>query len=755
MAKKEVDTGAQGWIKTISTYDAEFKKWESRVDKILKRYRDDPQNVRGYNTAKFNILWSNVQTAIPAVYARLPVPDVSRRFRDNDPVGRVAALLLERALTYEIEHYPDYRATLEQCVLDRFLGGRGTTWVRYEPHIQAIENTPDDGFQITEDADEAQSSETEPQEEIEYECSPTDYVHWKEFGHTPARTWEEVTAVWRKVYMDRDALIERFGEEVGSVVPLDTRPEELKKTNTADIYQAVIYEIWDKKSGKAMWLSKSMGKVLDERDDPLELENFWPCPRPLFATLTNESLVPTPDFALYQDQADSLDLLSDRINGLIKAMQVKGCYDASVPELARLFTEGENNSLIPVKNWQAFAEKAGLKGAINLVELQPIYQALQAAYGAMAQQKQQIYEVTGLSDIIRGSTNANETATAQQLKGQYGSMRLKAMQAKVAAFASEILQIKAQIICKFYQPQTLIQIGGAAELSENDQQYVPQAIQLLKDANLRAFRIDIEADSMTMLDEQQEKTDRMEFLKATSDFLKSSVPAAQQAPELAPLLMEMLKFGVTGFKIGKTIEGEFDAMADKLKQASAQPQPQKPDPEAMKLQSAQQQQQMQLQHDAQVAQQNAQVDMQKHQAEMAQRQQEQQMQAQIEQHKNEMEAQRAAVDAQNTAQIEQMKMQHESSLESQRLAFEKWKAELAASTSIVTAQISAKTTMDSALLSAQKSASNEVTEEVGDAQPDIAGMHVEAMNKIGDALAIMSKPKTVIRGDDGKVIGVQ
>ena len=123
-------------LDVVSAYDNEFKKWEGRVTKIIRRYRDDARGQSGNETAKFNILWSNVQTLVPAVYARLPKADVSRRFGDNDPVGRVASLLLERTLDYEIEHYPDYRSSLYNCVEDRFLGGRGVAWVRYEPHVR-------------------------------------------------------------------------------------------------------------------------------------------------------------------------------------------------------------------------------------------------------------------------------------------------------------------------------------------------------------------------------------------------------------------------------------------------------------------------------------------------------------------------------------------------------------------------------------------------------------------------------------------
>ena len=697
---KEVNDPAQQWIKAIAGYDREFNKWEKRVEKIIRRYRDDPQNSRGYNLAKFNILWSNVQTAMPAVFSRLPQPDVSRRFKDNDPVGRVAALILERALDYELDHYADYRATMEQTVLDRFLGGRGTSWVRYEPHISTAE-VPEDGLEVTEDTDEADDDTPEDNEVIEYECAPTDYVHWKDFGHTIARTWEEVTAVWRRVYMSREALVERFGEEVGGKVPLDTKPEDMKKSmGDGDMYEAAIYEIWDKTTNKAYWLSKSLGKILDEKEDPLELENFWPCPKPLYATLTNDSLIPTPDFALYQDQANTLDIISDRIEGLIKALQVKGVYDASVPELARVFTEGESGTMIPVKNWAAFAEKNGLKGAINLIELEPIYGALQACYAAAEEQKKQIYEITGMADIIRGSTEAGETATAQKLKGQYGSMRLRAMQLKVAQFATELLQIKAQIICKHFQPNTIIKIGGCVELSDSDQLLVPQAIKLLKDADTSSFRIEVAADSMVQMDELQEKQDRIEFLTASSQFLEKALPVGQQSPEMVPLLMEMLKFGVTGFKVGKSLEGEFDSTADKLKQAAAQPKQPPPNPDLIKIQAQTQADQQQMQMNAQAKQQEAQIQMQLEQHK-------QEMQAQQIQHQNQVEAQRSQLQAQQDAQLEQIRMQNDAKLETMRHNLELMIAQMNNQAKVEVAEIAAKTTLQTAQIGAAQQGTQE------------------------------------------------
>lgn len=769
----------QKWLNAISTYDSKFQPWQQRVEKILLRYRDERQP-SGVNGSRFNILWANVQTLIPATFSRLPQPDVSRRFRDNDPVGRVAALILERALDYEIQHYGDYRTSLVEALQDRFLGGRGTAWVRYEPHIERVEGPdsepkdegqggvesaqgdklPEAGLEVTED-----SSATA--EELTYECAPVDYVHWRDFGHTIARTWEEVTAVWRAVYMTRDALIERFGDDVGSKVPLDSKPQTTSSPQSADADEgysrAKVYEIWDISSKTAIWISKSLGEVLDTRKpgkddgDLPELEDFWPCPKPLYATLTNDSLIPVPDFTIYQDQQSTLDTLADRIDGLVRALAVKGVYDASQgAELARIFTEGENNSLLPMKNWAAFAEKNGLKGAIDLVDLGPIAAALQEAYAAMENVKGQVYELTGIADIIRGQGDAAETATAQALKGQYASLRLKAYQEQVAIFATEILRLKAQIICGKFDDRTLMAMAAVEQLEPEDQQAVPQALALLRSNLLRNFRVDIEADSLVQFDEQAEKQARVEFLQAVGNFMQQSMPmveaaANQGAVPLVGLIFELLKFGVTGYKVGKTIEGKFDQALTQLQQLLAQPRPQKLDPAMAKVQAEQAGEQARMQADVQIEQAKLGFEQQKFQMTQAAANQKAQLDAQLEQFKAHVTAQQSAA----------------------QMAFDKWKAEADNETKIVVAELAAKTQIKTAAMSANASndaMAGEQMSDTGESQstPTLATL-VEGINtSLGQLLELngnmakthgalleqMSKPKTVTL-PDGRVAKLQ
>lgn len=717
MAKvMQVTSEVQKYLDMFAQYDKEFGKWEGRVEKILKRYKDD----RTQTTAQvhYNILWSNVQTLKAATFSRMPKPDVARRFKDNDPVARVAALILERALDFEITHTPDFQESLTACVYDRFLGGRGTAWIRYEPIIET-----DDTF-ISED----EESSDQISEYLDIEQTPVDYVHWRDFGHQWGRTWDEVNVVWRKVYMTRKMLKERFPEEhfgnLYATIPLDSSPDDQRTKMTEGVAKrALVYEVWDREEKKVYWISKSMGKILDSRDDPLQLESFFPCPKPLYATLTNESLVPVPDFTLYQDQANELDVLADRIKGLIDALKVRGMYDAATPELARLFTEGDNNTLIPVKNYAAFAEKGGIGGVVDFVDLAPIANALNMAYTGMQQVKNQIYDITGISDIIRGASVASETATAQQIKGQYATLRLKQYQDDVALFASEILRVKAQIMCQHFQPETLLKIGGAELLNDADKPLIPQALELLKNNPMRTFRVEVATDSMLYMDEQQEKADRVEFLGATSSFLERAVQAAQFSPELVPLMIDLLKFGVTGYRVGRSIEGEIDNVADQIKQQMMQPKPQTPSPDEIKAQTEQAKMQAEL-------------------------------------------------------QLEQMRMQ----LDAQKLEFEKWKTQLENDTKIVIAELQAKKDIKTTAMNINGLQENEELTEMGDdgnEKPNSALQSlVDAVNNNMMTLVAtqeannqnilmqqqlahenlvqqLTRPKQVLRGADGKIIGVQ
>jgi hypothetical protein len=578
--------------------------------------------------------------------------------------------------------------------------------------------------------------------EVNLETTPVDYVYWEDFRCTPARTWEEVTWCARRVYMSKEEVVKRFGEEFKDInlthVPQGL--DEMLKSgfNQADaenMKKAEIWEIWDKSSECVYWVAEGEDRLLDHKYNPYGLDNFWPLPKPLYATQTTDTLVPVPDYVLYQDQADEIDKLTNRISLLIEAVKVVGVYDASQAGIQRMLTEGFDNQLIPVDSWAAFSEKGGIKGTIDFMPLDQVLQALNQCYASREQAKQVVYDVTGLSDIIRGSSVASETATAQQIKGQYASMRLKRMQMDVAVFASELLRIKAQLMCDLYSPENLIQMSGIK--GTDDGVYAEEAIRLMKSEPARNFRIEVASDSLVEMDEQAEKQSRTEFMTAFGVTMRDALPMVQQAPEMAPLIGEVLQFVVRTFKGGRSLESALETTIEKM---NAPKEPQGPSPEQQQAQAMQQMEQ----------------------AKMQQTMQSEQMKMQAAQQMEQMKAQ-------TTAQVEQFKAQQAMQLEQMRQEAETqrqaYRAQLEAETKLQIAQMQTEAsskpvnqfTVDS------QGKFDEIAETLSQSAAQQGAGIAEAVSNLGQVAAVlvgavdeMKRPKRRVLERDpitGKAVG--
>jgi len=762
MGAYEGDDPGPYWHDQIEAAQKVFEKWEKRGHKIVKRYRDERDAVE-MPRVRYNILWSNIQVLFPALYGRQAKPEVSRRYMDQDPVGRLASTMLERVMEYETTQFGDFDHAMRGAVEDRLLPGRGTAWIRYEPVI--VNEQPEMGEAMMEEPGKAQvyNTQEEPTERIDAAHSPIDYVYWTDFLHSPARTWDEVWWVSRAVYMTKDEGIERFGD-VFKNVGLDSSNTDMDAKNpmtARNTYdkKAKVFEIWNKRTGKVCWIAKGYPQALDERDDPLELEEFFPCPRPLMATTTTGTMIPVPDYAEYEDQAQELDNLTQRIYLLTKACKAVGVFNAEFKELGRLFTEGVDNKLFPVTSWAAMSEKGGLKGAIDMMDTSTIIVTLRELYAAREQVKQAIYEIMGISDILRGASKAQETLGAQQLKANFGSLRMRSSQGDVARFASDIFKLKAQVICKFYPPELIVQMSGVMDTPDGqDPQLLQAAIQMLSNSTIRDFHIAVEADSLAQIDEQAEKQGAQEAIQAIGLFLREAIPMISQAPETLPMASEMLLFLVRRFRAGRGLESAVERAMKALEQKAAMAQQQQPGPppEMMQIQADQQAEQMRMQAQAQTEQMKLQA------------------QAQIEQGKAQLEIQMHQAKVQADMQLAQMKADFETAKQNNELQikaremagkeeYERWKAELDAATKIMVARIGSNPGID---LPVVEAAAAQITNELGGTivqamdkitalHDNMANLHGESMQNIGAAMQKLSAPKRVIRGSDGMVVGVE
>lgn len=597
------------WKDEITSAEKELDDWHERGSKIVKRYIDE-RDALETDMKKFNLFTTNVGILKSALYSKIPDVDVERKFKDaDDDVARVAALMMQRAITQDLD-VPDnmFSQVMTECIEDRLVPGLGQAWVRLK-------------------------TDTEPSEELDAEGLPiprvvnqelvVEHVFWKDFLWSPCRTWAERRWVGRRVYMDRDSLVARFGEEVGKKIPLDYSPKTDKSGQTENdiLSKAMVYEIWDRQTKQVIWLSKTYPEMLDLRDDPLGLDTFEPCPKPLFALTTTTKCIPTPDYAIIQDQYSELDSANHRISLLVAACKVVGVYDRASDGVQRMMNEGVDNTLIPVDNWAMFAEKGGIKGQIDWLPLDTVIAALDRLRQAREDIKMQIYELTGISDIARGVSKASETLGAQQIKAQFASIRIQELQDSVANFAAAIFRIKAQLLAKHFTPEQLLKVSTIEHTPDAKQnpQLIVAAIQLIKNNQEFGWRVSVDADSMKMADYAAEKEERSAFITSVATYLQSAATMVKESPAMAPLLIEMLKYATASQRGSKVLEGVMDSTLEKvqaeIQQAEMNPQP---DPEQQKAQAEMQKQQAEMQAkqmDMQFKQQIQQMEMQSKMAE--------------------------------------------------------------------------------------------------------------------------------------------
>lgn len=643
---------AERWSQEIAAAEKELEKFHKRADLVNKRFLDD-RDLTESDRRWFNIFYANTCILESALYAQLPKPTVTRKYLDyNDEVGRVAAMILQRAITDDLDDPQDTTdSTLRHCVQDRLVPGLAVAWIRLETDTEPISIAPVPGMDESYEAEEAEiavETDQAPTERIVAQRICVDYVFWGDFIWSPCRVWNERRWVGRKVYMTREELIERFGVTVGSQVPLDFNVNNttLKQgyratTPREDVLQkAVVYEIWDRTSRQVIWYSKGMQTLLDVREDFLGLRNFEPCPQPMLANVSTSNTVPRPDHYMIQDQYAELDTVNNRISKLVSACKVVGTYDKAAAGVSRMLSEGFDNQLIPVDNWGMFAEKGGVEGSISWLPLEQIVTALTQLNQAREAIKGQIYELTGIADIVRGASKASETLGAQQIKAQFASVRIKKLQDEVARFASDIMRIKAEIMLKHFEPSFILEKSNI--MNTPDAELAPQALEMLKATNGFEWRVEINADTLAQADYAAEKADRNEFMNMFAKFMNSYPQMVQAAPASIPLMLNLLKWTVAGFRNARDIEGLLDRELDRFIQESKMPKPEKPDPEMLKLQQeakiAQEQHQMEMQakqFELQAKQQEALLDAQQKRMEAYFEQQQQQQELVAQQRENE------------------------------------------------------------------------------------------------------------------------
>lgn len=652
------------------------QKWNKLVDSALKREENWRKTAKETvtifecdkpNEIPYNVLYANVQLLSPSVYNNPPKPIVKRKYNDRDIKAKMSSEVVRRLLTYFIDDgdptYATVDSLMSSAVMEGLVPGRGCTRVKYDAEID------DDG--------------DEPS--VKYETVCGEEIPWDRLVCGYAKKWCEVPWIGIIHYKTKDEvekLIDNIDarEDILDKIEFTYEDEALKKedynTNEMDgIKLARIYEIWDKASRKRYFIAGGYDEApIKELDDDLKLTGFYPIPEPIRFFKRISGLTPQVLYMTYKNQANELNRVTRRINAIIEAIRVRGGYDASIEGIQSII-EAEDNVLKPLRGLVNL-EGRKLSDSIWMMPLNELVGVLQQLYTNREQIKSVIFEISGIADIMRGSTAASETLGAQNLKSQWGSMRLREMQKEAARYCRDYLRLMAELGITQLSQNTIMSITnlqyptneqrgvaqqklmmlqhqkGMLEQQVQIQQLPPEQVQqqlqeidgqisqlqeqieiptweeileLLRNDLLRNYRIDIETNSTIEVDSAEDKKDVSEFMNGFSQLMNGFAPLVADGTLPFDAAKAMMLAVTRKYKFGEEVEDQLEKM-------------QAPQPKQDPAQEA-------LAQKTQLENQKIQQDLQYKQQEQQMKQQAAQMDLQVKQEQLNLDRQRSQQDA--------------------------------------------------------------------------------------------------------------
>jgi hypothetical protein len=586
-------------LAAIKTAEKGFASYNQLAQKIDDLYSLQGQDIfSDDNGQDFQLFWSSLEILKPSIYSRPPIPVVAPKFKDRDPVISVASQMLERALISAFDASEIDEVMLETRD-DLAMNNRGVQWLSYED---------DDGQKV---------------------C--IEHLDRTDFLHEPARKWADVGWVARRAWMTRLEMQKRFKGTAWESANFVVRHDDRNMGSADNSEKAGVWEVWSKTDKRVYWVTDGVPTILDHDEPHLQLSRFYPCPRPAYGTRRRRSLVPIPDYVRYGNTLDQISELTTRVYDLLREVRLKGFFPAGgdigqAVETA-IADQSSASILIPVPA-AAFMGAAGGQ-MVQWLPLSEIATAIQGLLQARGQLIQDFYEISGISDIMRGATDAGETLGAQQLKQHNGSIRVKDKVDELTRIAAETAHIAGEIMAEHFSQKSLMdmsqmQLRTKAEIKKSlnelektadaelralgekakqamqqmqgqqvppeqaqqlqaqfqEQQqaiiakYEPQikalgeevsidaVMQLLRDERTRGFVIEIETDSTVLTDDMAEKSSRAEFLNAFATASQAVVGLAQAGPAGAELGGALVKFALAPFRVGREMDAQIDKFAE-------------------------------------------------------------------------------------------------------------------------------------------------------------------------------------------------
>ena len=542
------------WLKKISKAENNYKEYHELIKKIREYYKNEKNN-------KHNIFWSSIETLKPFLYFKQPKPYVERKEKTSDAVASTACKIVEKALEWDLSQF-DFDGVIKYVRNDFLLSGMGLCYEKYTPTFKKILQ------EVAVEKDGVLAVEQVQAEILDSEKVETLYIDPEDFIADSEKVgiWEDCTWVARRIHMTREDVVKQFGDKVKQFLIIDDEEDPKKDTK--------VYQIWDKTDRRILYITEDCPEFLRVDEDILKVDGFFPFPKPIFATTTNDSLIPVPDYSQIESMLKELDGITSRMSKIMQALKVSGAYDNSFPELKNILNK--DITLVSLSDFKKLRESGGISGVIDFMPIEQYVASLQALAERRQDITRQIYEITGVSDIMRGNSDPNETATAVTKKTNFGTLRNQDRQNDMQRFITDLLKIKAEMICEQFSPETL-----AAFVPNENPELVIQAIQLLKTDKMRGMALGIETDTSFNQSEDMEKiTQSIELIHT---MITNAFQVVSAQPLLLPLYRQMIETVVVTLPNARQYEPVIEQVFSQIQQQLSQPQPEQPNIELEKL----------------------------------------------------------------------------------------------------------------------------------------------------------------------------
>lgn len=493
-----------------------FRDYQDTCRRIDDVYSRDGSYDNDWLDPDYDLFWASMEILKPAIYAHAPVPAVAPMFSDRRPLYNTTAELIERVTTSTFD-----RGNIDQAMLslrdDLAFTNRGVLWVTYE-------------------SDEKGGGQR----------ACVDHIDRTDFLHEPARSWADVGWVARRAWMTKAEMRKRFRKASGDVyqsAKTEIRRDDKDNGGADDSKKAGVWEVWHKADDKVYWAAEGCDMLLDEGKPHLALSGFFPCPRPAYGTLRRRSLVPIPDYVRYAAHLSKISTLTARIYLLLDKIKLKGLVPAGGDigdAIQQALRSDDDEIIIAVPGAALMA--GSTTGFVTWMPLRDIAEAIQGLIAARGQLFDDFYQLSGISDIMRGATEAEETLGAQQLKSQYGSVRVRDKIDELQRVARDVARIVAEIAADKFSKKTLLDmsmmdIPTKAVIAKNIDGIETTAKEELKALNGKAQ--EMAAQSQQGAQGQQQPVDptqaEQQFQQAQQEIIARYAPQLKQAEETVPI----------------------------------------------------------------------------------------------------------------------------------------------------------------------------------------------------------------------------